>query len=336
MRTLRLGTRRSQLAVTQSTLVAEMLRSQGHIVELVEIVSDGDRTQASNTPLTSANSTGVFVSALRDALHAKEIDLAVHSLKDLPTYPEEGIELVAILPREDPRDVIVARDGLTLGELPPGSRVGTGSPRRVAQIKALGLGLEIDGIRGNVDTRIGKVRSGEFDAVVLARAGLARIDRLDEVTEVLDPIQVLPAPGQGALAVECRVGDADADVRKILTSLDDAPTRAAVEAERAVLATLEGGCAAPIGTLADVVEGEEGPELWVRAVALSLDGSLSVRLSASGPLDDAAGVGRRLAEEMLAEGAADLTDDPADPGQAVMDTGGSPQTAPEQDKVHNA
>ena len=336
MRTLRLGTRRSQLAVTQSTLVAEMLRAQGHIVELVEIVSDGDRTQATNTPLTSANSTGVFVSALRDALHAKEIDLAVHSLKDLPTYPEEGIELCAILPREDPRDVIVARDGLTLGELPPGSRVGTGSPRRVAQIKALGLGLELAGIRGNVDTRIGKVRSGEFDAVVLARAGLARIDRLDEVTEVLDPIQVLPAPGQGALAVECREGDADADVRKILTSLDDSPTRAAVEAERAVLATLEGGCAAPIGTLADVVEGEEGPELWVRAVALSLDGSLSVRLSASGPLEDAAGVGRRLAEEMLAEGAADLTDDPADPGQAVMDTGGSPQAAPEQDKVHNA
>lgn len=337
MRTLRLGTRRSQLAVTQSTLVAEMLRAHGHIVELVEIVSDGDRTQASNTPLTSANSTGVFVSALRDALHAKEIDLAVHSLKDLPTYPEDGIDLVAILPREDPRDVIVARDGLTLGELPPGSRVGTGSPRRVAQIKALGLGLELAGIRGNVDTRIGKVRSGEFDAVVLARAGLARIDRLDEVTEVLDPIQVLPAPGQGALAVECRAGDADADVRKILTSLDDSPTRAAVEAERAVLATLEGGCAAPIGTLADVVEGEEGPELWVRAVALSLDGSLSIRLSASGPLDDAAGVGRRLAEEMLAEGAADLTDDPAtDPGQAVMDTGGSPQTAPEQDKVHNA
>ncbi|MEU6136736.1 hydroxymethylbilane synthase [Nocardioides sp. NPDC047086] len=337
MRTLRLGTRRSQLAVTQSTLVAEMLRAQGHIVELVEIVSDGDRTQAANTPLTSANSTGVFVSALRDALHAKEIDLAVHSLKDLPTYPEDGIELAAILPREDPRDVIVARDGLTLGELPPGSRVGTGSPRRVAQIKALGLGLELAGIRGNVDTRIGKVRSGEFDAVVLARAGLARIDRLDEVTEVLDPIQVLPAPGQGALAVECRAGDADADVRKLLTSLDDSSTRAAVEAERAVLATLEGGCAAPIGTLADVVEGEEGPELWVRAVALSLDGSLSVRLSASGPIDDAAGVGRRLAEEMLAEGAADLTDDPTtEPGQAVMDTGGSPQTAPEQDKVHNA
>ncbi|TQL70661.1 hydroxymethylbilane synthase [Nocardioides albertanoniae] len=346
MRTLRLGTRRSRLAVTQSTLVADMLRARGYIVELVEIVSDGDRTQATNTPLTSSSSTGVFVSALRDALHAKEIDLAVHSLKDLPTYPEEGIDLAAVLPREDPRDVVVARDGLTLGELPPGSRVGTGSPRRVAQIKALGLGLELGGIRGNIDTRIGKVRSGEFDAIVIARAGLARIDRLDEATEILDPIQVLPAPGQGALAVECRDGDADADVRKILTSLDDSSTRAIVEAERAVLATLEGGCAAPIGTLADLVEGEEGPELWVRAVALSLDGSLSVRLSASGPVDDAAGVGRRLGEEMLAEGAADLTDEPTDnaeaqpeatsSGQAVMDTGGSPQTAPEQDKVHNS
>jgi hydroxymethylbilane synthase len=301
---MRLGTRRSHLALTQSGHVADMVRALGHDVDLVEIVSDGDRTQASGEPLTGVSSTGVFVSALRDALLAGEIDFAVHSLKDLPTYPCDGVALVAIPPREDPRDVVVARDGLTLGELPAGARVGTGSPRRAAQLHALGLGLEISGVRGNVDTRIGKVRSGEYDAVVLARAGLARIDRLDEVTEVLDPLQVLPAPGQGALAIECRSDDAA--LIEVLTRLDDPHTRAAVTAERIVLATLEGGCAAPIGTLAEVVEGEDGEELWVRAVALSPDGALAVRRSASGALEDAAGVGERLAKDMLAEGAAEL------------------------------
>lgn len=301
---IRLGTRRSHLALTQSGHVADMIRALGHEVELVEIVSDGDRSQAAGTSLTGASSTGVFVSALRDALLAGEIDLAVHSLKDLPTYPAEGIALVAIPPREDPRDVVVARDGLTLAELPAGSKVGTGAPRRSAQLHALGLGLEISGVRGNVDTRIGKVRSGEYDAVVLARAGLARIDRLDEVTEVLDPLQVLPAPGQGALAVECRADDELADV---LAALDDAHTRAAVTAERAVLATLEGGCAAPIGTLAEVVEGDAGEELWLRAVVLSADGAIAIRRSASGAVDDAAGIGERLAKDMLAEGAAELT-----------------------------
>jgi hydroxymethylbilane synthase len=203
---------------------------------------------------------------------------------------------------------VVARDGLTLGELPTGSRVGTGSPRRVAQLHALGLGLEISGIRGNVDTRIAKVRSGEFDAVVLARAGLARIGRLDEVTEALDPLQMLPAPGQGALAVECRADDAE--LVAALAALDDDHTRAAVTAERTVLATLEGGCSAPIGALAEVVEGEDGNEIWVRAVALSLDGELAVRKSATGAPTDAVGVGSRLASDMLADGAARLAEPP--------------------------
>jgi hydroxymethylbilane synthase len=297
--TIRLGTRRSLLATTQSGHVAEMLRDLGHAVELVEIVTEGDRTQAAGTPMVEGASVGVFVNALRDALLAGEVDVIVHSLKDLPTAPAEGIELAAMPRREDPRDVVVARDGLTLGELPTGARVGTGSPRRAAQLRALGLGLEIGGVRGNVDTRIGKVRSGEYDAVILARAGLARIDRLDEVTEVLDPLQMLPAPGQGALAVECRVGDPLADV---LRAIDDAGTRAAVSAERAVLATLEGGCAAPIGALAEVVEGEEGPELWVRAVALSTDGALADDVAAhhggrrdvtQGATQPASGPGRR-------------------------------------------
>ncbi len=307
MTAIRLGTRASLLATTQSELVADLLRTGlGHEVELVEVTTDGDRSDAS---LTSLGGTGVFVSALRDALLAGEIDIAVHSLKDLPTAPQAGIVMAACPIREDPRDAVVARDGLTLGELPVGSRVGTGSPRRAAQLHALGLGLEIVDIRGNVDTRIGKVRSGEYDAVVLARAGLSRIGRLDEATEVLDPLQMLPAPGQGALAVECRTGDTALVAE--LEQLDDPHTRAAVEAERAVLATLEGGCSAPIGALAEVVEGDDGDEIWIRAVALSPDGGLSVRMSASGPPADAVGVGNRLASEMLADGAGRLTEAPA-------------------------
>ena len=228
----------------------------------------------------------------------------MHSLKDIPTYPHEGITLAATPPREDARDVLVARDGLTLGELPPGSRVGTGSPRRVSQLEALGLGLDLVDIRGNVDSRIRKLRAGDYDAIVLARAGLARLGRLHEATEVLDPIQVLPAPGQGALAIECRTEDAD--LVAFLGGLDDGPTRAAVTAERAVLAALEAGCSAPLGTLAEVVEGDAGDELWIRAAALSVDGALSVRKSATGPVDQAEAIGLRLASEMLDDGAADL------------------------------
>lgn len=310
---LRIGTRNSALATTQAGHVAAALREQHGIeCELVEITTDGDRSQAAGTALAGGDSVGVFVSALRDALLAGEVDAAVHSLKDLPTYPADGIAIAAVPPREDPRDVVVARDGLTLGELPPGSRVGTGSPRRVAQLQALGLGVEVAGIRGNVDTRIGKVRSGEYDAIVLARAGLARLGRVEEATEVLDPLQMLPAPGQGALAVECRAGDAD--TRSVLAVLEDHATRAAVNAERATLATLEGGCSSPIGTLAELAEGEEGPELWLRAVVLSADGSLAIRRSTSITLEDdpagwpaaGAALGAALAEEMLAEGAAEF------------------------------
>jgi hydroxymethylbilane synthase len=298
---VRVGTRASALATTQSRWVADRLTAAlGREVELVEVTTEGDRNAA---PLAQLGGTGVFVSALREALLEGRIDVAVHSLKDLPTEPAPGIAMAAVPAREDPRDVVVARDGLTLGELPVGSTVGTGSPRRAAQVHALGLGLEIADIRGNVDTRIRKVRDGEYDAVVLARAGLARLGRLEEATEVLDPLQMLPAPGQGALAVETREED---DLTHDLAVLDDAGTRVAVTAERALLATLEGGCAAPVGVLAEVVEGEQGDELWVRAAALSPDGTLAVRMSATGDPADAAGVGTRLAEQMLDEGAGQL------------------------------
>jgi hydroxymethylbilane synthase len=303
---VKVGTRRSLLATTQAGTVAELIRAQlGREAVLVEVTTDGDRSQDAGTPLVEAGGTGVFVGALREALLSGAVDVAVHSLKDLPTYPHDGVTLAAVPLREDPRDVVVARDGLTLGELPVGSRVGTGSPRRAAQLHALGLGLDVVDVRGNVDTRIGKVRAGEYDAVLLARAGLARIGRLDEATEVLDPLQMLPAPGQGALAVECRSDD---ELAGELARLDDPHTRAAVRAERAVLATLEGGCSAPIGALAEVVEGEDGDEIWVRAVAMSPDGGLAVRMSATGDPADAEGVGTRLAREMLADGAARLTD----------------------------
>lgn len=297
---LRVGTRASLLARTQSETVAAALRKAlDREVVLVDVTTDGDVSAA---PLASMGGAGVFVSALREALLRGDVDVAVHSLKDLPTDPADGIALAAVPRREDPRDVVVARDGLTLGELPPGSRVGTGSPRRASQLRALGMGLDVVDIRGNVDTRIGKVTSGELDAVVLARAGLARIGRVDEATEVLDPLQMLPAPGQGALAVECRSED-EYLTDQVRVALDDDRTRAAVTAERTVLNALEAGCSAPVGALAEVAEGDDGDELWIRAVALSYDGAVAVRRSATGTPDNAVGVGQRLAAEMLDEGA---------------------------------
>jgi len=298
---LRLGTRGSALALAQARTVTAAITAAGHDVELVEITTRGD---ISGEPLATIGGTGVFVSALRDALLEDRIDLAVHSLKDLPTAPAEGLTVAAVPQREDPRDVLCARDGLTLAELPLGARVGTGAPRRVAQIRALGLGLHLLPVRGNVDTRLAKIADGTFDAIVLARAGLARLGRLDEATEVLDPLQVLPAPGQGALAVECRAGD-DALV-EILTALDDPMTRSAVTAERSLLAALEAGCTAPVGAYAEAAEGDDGLELYLRAVAVSPDGAVSIRKSATGPLTAAEQLGRDLAAEMLDDGAGAL------------------------------
>ncbi len=297
---LRLGTRGSALALTQSGQVATALTAAtGREVELVRVVTRGDAT---SVEIAQLGGTGVFVTALRDALLAGEVDLAVHSYKDLPTTPADGLVIAAVPRREDPRDVLVARDGLTLGELPTGARIGTGAPRRIAQLRALGLGHQVEPVRGNVDTRIGYVTGGSLDAVVLARAGLARLGRLGQATEVLDPLQLLPAPAQGALAVECR----DGELAAVLAVLDDEISRCAVSAERALLAALEAGCSAPVAALAEVAEGDDGPEIYLRGLVAALDGSSSVRLSATGPTSDAPGVGRRLAAELLDLGAADL------------------------------
>jgi len=315
-RTIRIGTRGSALALAQTGTIAAALEAEGVTVELVTVVTPGDRSSA---PIAEIG-IGVFTSALRDALADGTIDVAVHSYKDLPTAPDPRLSLAAVPPRQDPRDALVARDSLTLGELPPGSRVGTGSPRRAAQIQALGLGLVIVPIRGNVDTRIRKVTDGELDAVVLARAGLARLGRLDVITEVLDPIQVLPAPAQGALAVECRVDDVDTE-HLLQSIVDDEPTRVAVAAERAMLAALEAGCSAPVGALADVVEDFDANDkvvyrLSLRGVAAAnwVVGSTAegpavdlLRASATGDLTEGEQLGRALAAELLELGAGVLS-----------------------------
>jgi hydroxymethylbilane synthase len=300
--TLRLGTRASALARTQSQAVADALTAAGGVpVELVHISTAGDRSAAA---IAQLGGTGVFVTAIRQALLEGTVDVAVHSYKDLPTAPEPGLVIAAVPPREDPRDALVARDRLTLGELPAGARVGTGAPRRMAQLRALGLGLEVVPIRGNVDSRMARVVPGDLDAVVLARAGLARLGRLDAVTETLDPLQVLPAPAQGALAVECRAGDER--TLQLIAALDDPGTRAAVLAERTTLAALEAGCSAPVAAHAELAEGDDGLELYLRASVTAIDGSDGVRGSVTGPVGDAERLGRELAADLLDRGAAAL------------------------------
>ncbi|MGH3729069.1 MAG: hydroxymethylbilane synthase [Micromonosporaceae bacterium] len=302
-RPLRLGTRGSALAKAQSTEVAELVEKlTGRPVELVEVVTTGDRSSAPVTQL----GVGVFVSALRDALLAGEIDVAVHSYKDLPTAPADGLVIAAVPERADPRDALIARDGLGLAELPSRAKVGTGSPRRTAQLLERGYGLQVVPLRGNVDTRIRKVTDGELDAVVVAAAGLARLGRSSEATELLDPMLMLPAPAQGALAVECRA-DNPALVSELAT-LDDAASHAAVRAERALLATLEAGCSAPVGALAEVAEGlsADEAEVYLRGAVIAVDGSDAVRLSGTGTPSDAEAIGRRLAATLLDEGADSL------------------------------
>ncbi len=298
VRTLRIGTRASALARTQTDLVAHAL---GAPVDIVPITTEGDRSREA---LTQIGGTGVFVSALREALLAGDIDVAVHSYKDLPT---------ARGPRHRHRGRPGSRGSARRAHRTRRAHarrvarrrpVGTGSPRRAAQLRALGLGLDVVAIRGNVDTRLGKVAAGEVDAVVLAYAGLRRLGRGGEATEVLDPIQVLPAPAQGALAIECRTSDDEA--LALLAGLDHADTRSAVTAERALLTALEAGCSAPVGALAEIAEGENGTEVFLRGSVTAVDGSDAVRLSATGPTTRAEEVGRRLAGDLLADGADQL------------------------------
>jgi hydroxymethylbilane synthase len=299
---VRLGTRGSALALAQTEWVAQRLRTAGMEVRTVPVRTVGDTR---SDPVTEIG-VGVFVSALREALVAGEVDAAVHSYKDLPTAADPQLVLAAVPERADPRDALVARHGMGLDELPPGAVLGTGSPRRAAQLRALGLGLQVVPIRGNVDSRIRRVIDGELDGVVIAAAGLARLRRIAETTELLDPQQMLPAPGQGALACECRIDDLDT-AHALATVLNDARVRAAVTAERALLAALEAGCNAPVGALADVVEnrGDDGRvvlRLSLRGLAATADGDL-LRSSATATLTDAEHLGRQVAADLLDLGA---------------------------------
>lgn len=299
---IRIGTRGSLLATTQAGGIRDALRAKGHEAELVIVTTAGDQSAA---PVEQIG-VGVFTAALREAIADDVVDVAVHSYKDLPTAADPRFVIPAIPPREDYRDALVARDGLVLGELPAGSVIGTSSPRRAAQLRALGLGLEIRPLKGNLDTRLSRVSNGDLDGVVVARAGLARIGRLDHITETLEPVQVLPAPAQGALAVECR--SEATDLVAVLAELDHADTRAAVTAERALLAELEAGCTAPVGAIAEVVESidEEGrvfDELSLRGCAAALDGSDVIRASGIGTPDRAAELGLAVARELLDLGA---------------------------------
>jgi hydroxymethylbilane synthase len=296
--TLRLGTRGSALALAQSRLVADALTAAtGRPVDMIRIVTDGDRSAAPVAQL----GVGVFVSALRDAVLAGDVDFAVHSYKDLPTAGHPGLFLAAVPEREDPRDALVTRGRMPLASLPPGARVGTGAVRRMAQLRALGLQLRVTPIRGNVDSRIARVLGprADLDAVVLARAGVIRLGRAAEITETLDPELMLPAPAQGALAVECRADDAD--LVELLAALDHAPSRSAVTAERAMLATLEAGCSAPVAAYASLSGG--GHEIHLRGAVISPDGARAVRASRTGTPADAAEIGKALAADLLDAGA---------------------------------
>ena len=315
--TLRLGSRRSPMAVAQSGDVARLITERtGRQVEIVGVTTLGD---VSREHVTQIGGTGVFVSALRESLLRGEVDFAVHSLKDLPTGAAPGITLAAVPARDDPRDALVGRDGAKLADLPAGARVGTGSPRRAAQLTLLRGDITCVPIRGNANTRLAKVRDGELDAVVLAYAGLARIGRTDVVSEIFEPEDMLPAPGQGALAVECRA--ADTELAELFGMADHAATRVAVTAERGLLAALEAGCSAPIGAYAVLtdrlhldgvvlgVPGAAAPAGLKQAGGLDVaagGGTIVVRESGEADAADAARLGRELAARMLALGAADL------------------------------
>jgi hydroxymethylbilane synthase len=307
---IRVGTRGSALAVAQTRWIAERIAKAagGAEIELVEVTTHGDTSRAS---LSEIGGEGVFAAALRESLLAGDCDVVVHSLKDLPTAEHEGLRLGAVPKRADPRDALCARDGLTLAELPAGARVGTGSPRRIAQLRSVRPDLEVVDLRGNVDTRLGKVASGELDAVVLAAAGLGRLGRLEAATELLELSDWPTAPGQGALAVEVRRERGERVLERALEGVDHRSTRATVLAERLVLAGLEAGCSAPIAANAFI----EDELLFLTATVYSADGARKLTSShaatpesrSSADLAEAAGdVAERVVAELLGNGAADL------------------------------
>jgi len=292
---LRLGTRGSALAKTQSELVADWLRARGSDVETILIRTTGDRLSELEQPIEGK---GIFTKELDEALLDGRIDLAVHSMKDLPSEIPAGLEIAAVPEREDPRDVLVARGGLSLSALPSGALVGTGSPRRAGQIRALRPDLACAEARGNVDTRLRKLHEGAWDAIVLARAGLRRLGRDAEATQVLEVDEMIPAVAQGALALTTRRDEPLEPIR----ALDHAATRTAVRCERRILRDLEGGCRAPVAAYAAI----DGETLRIAAAVMSLDGTTVIRVDRDGPADEPEAVGAEVARGLLARGAAAL------------------------------
>jgi len=298
--TLLIGTRASRLARIQAETVREMLSSlhPERAWLLREIRSEGDvERQAS---LASIGGRGVFVKALEEKLLGGEIDLAVHSLKDMPTRLATGLKIGAVLPREDARDALVSRGGPTLADLPKGAVVGTGSVRRRAQLLAYRSDLVVQDIRGNVDTRLRKLKNGAYDALILAAAALIRLRRTSTVSQYLPPALMLPAAGQGALAVEVR--ESDDEVMELVQRLNHLPTEAAVRAERAFLSALGGGCAVPVAAHAVVADGR----LNLQGMVANLEGRKVIRESLSGSPVEAEDIGRRLADRILSQGAAQI------------------------------
>ena len=290
-----IGSRGSQLALWQANWVKERLTAAGYELEIKIIKTTGDKL--ANIPLTQSGTKGLFIKEIEEALVAEEVDLAVHSLKDLPTEQPEGLTVAAVPEREDARDVLISKDGRGFSELPPGARVGTSSLRRQSQLRRLRADLEIVPMRGNLDTRLKKLDRGDCEAVVLAAAGVRRLGLADRITEYFSPEQLCSAVGQGALAIEIRADDQR--MQKLVAPLDDSPTHRAVLAERAMLCHLGGGCQVPIAAHATLTS----EQLRLVGVVASLDGSEIVRASAFGPADEPEALGATVARSLLEQGA---------------------------------
>jgi hydroxymethylbilane synthase len=295
-----LGTRTSPLAMVQTERAIELLQIswEGLGCSIVPIVTEGDRSQTNGVPLPEVGGKGLFTEALENALRQGRIDLAVHSLKDLPTEDSPGLLIGAISLRDDARDCLVARDGLAFDQLPAGARIGTSSLRRAAQLRGMRHDLEIVSIRGNVDTRIRRVHEGELDAVVLAAGGIWRLERQDDVTEWFAPERMVPAPGQGALALQCRADDEE--TQELLAKISDPGAWAEGIAERGFLRTLDAGCTAPVGAYAHATAPRE---LRMVGLVSSIDGRDVVRVQGEGDPDE---LGERLAREALSAGAEEI------------------------------
>ena len=297
MNRIRIGTRGSKLALWQANWVSAELQKLGHEVHLEIISTQGD---ISTQPLSQVGGQGLFTKEIQRELLAKRVDVAVHSLKDLPTQPIPGLRLAAVPVRETTADVLVSQSGLGFEDLPAGSRIGTGSSRRAAQLRHWRRDVNVLDIRGNVDTRLAKLAAGDFDAIVLAAAGLTRLGLKDRITQVLPVEHMLPAIGQGALGLECRADDTA--TFNALAQLNDHASMAEVTAERSLLLSLLAGCLAPVAARATA----RGDSLSMVAKVLSLDGQQIIAATTSGPIAKAFTLGEQLASDMLAQGAAEL------------------------------